>query len=234
MVLLLTSHLPHAYLAREHNHHARLHNKLAQDGNYVLMPLRDELNRPISSFPRTLAILAFTAGLAPLPPSPHTSFALTPTSAQGELFETLSCLRIPPPTKFSAQRAYIEFVGVNFAFAQHVLNTYTFPLTPSITATRAQRDRLRASAVEYAEPPTSDTPATIESATPPFPLFLSHANIPSRLNARARAQNRESTFLLQPLRDSWGLVVASFPKDLFELFNPVYPMTSAPRGASVC
>lgn len=50
----------------EHNYYARLHNSLGEDGDYVLMPLRDKSNRPVSSFPRTLGRLAFIYGRCPL------------------------------------------------------------------------------------------------------------------------------------------------------------------------
>lgn len=56
-------------LVREHNHYARLYNSVAQDGDFVLMPLRDASNHLVSSFPRTLARLAFIYG--PPPPLPR-------------------------------------------------------------------------------------------------------------------------------------------------------------------
>lgn len=66
----------------------------------------------------------------------------------------------------SDHQTFTEFVGVNFAFALHAMNTYVFDPVPSVSETREVRERLRASAIRYAVPPTPSSIATIESAPP--------------------------------------------------------------------
>lgn len=52
--LSLFDQLPQSNLSREHNYHTRLPSSLAQDGGFVLMPLRVSL---VPSFPHTLGEL---------------------------------------------------------------------------------------------------------------------------------------------------------------------------------
>lgn len=74
----------------------------------------------------------------------------------------LKCFRIKHTT-FTAHQAFCDFVGVNFAFALHTMNTYSFGTTPTVAETRELRERLRASAVRYAAPPVRGSARSIES-----------------------------------------------------------------------
>ncbi|KAL0631775.1 hypothetical protein Q9L58_009365 [Maublancomyces gigas] len=138
------------------------------------------------------------------------------SSADVQLIKLLKCFRLTPDPLLEHHQ-FCEFVGVNFGTLLHVHATYNLPLPRPVADLREQRESLRNSTVSFAAPPTRTTQCSIE-----------------RLNTLARAENRITLFTLRPLRDIWGLVVPSFPKDLFQLFNQDCGERLFQAGREVC
>lgn len=148
-----------ANLRSEHNHRARLYNGLGEDGDFVLMPLRDQSNRVVSSFPRTLGQLAHF---------PDISF-----TGAVELTKLLRCFHLSPDLLDDEHQQLCELVGINLGTVLHVQGTYTLPSPRPVADFHAQRESLRDSTVRYAAPPTRTSQGNIASALPPIPRTIS-------------------------------------------------------------